>query len=164
MPTLHNTNGIRYLSVEDLININEYAITSFTPLEGCGVLDQGKLESAQQRPNNYRYYERCDDIYTLAASLFIAVNKAHAFKNANKRTAFMASMCFLLINGYCFEPYPETVIEISLNVATNIESYLDPVMLSSWFKAFSEVATAEELEESLNSSSETFQAVLDFDC
>ncbi|MFT6910476.1 MAG: death-on-curing protein [Oleiphilaceae bacterium] len=164
MSIIHKTNGIRYLSVEDLININEYAITSFTPLEGCGVLDLGKLKSAQQRPNNYRYYEHCEDIYTLAAVLFIAVNKAHAFKNANKRTAFMASMCFLLMNGYCFEPYPESVIEASLNVAKNIDPYLDPVMLSSWFKAFSEVATTEELEESLYSSSETFQAALDFDC
>ncbi|MFT6778306.1 MAG: death-on-curing protein [Paraglaciecola sp.] len=164
MPLIQKTNGIRYLSIEDLVNINEYAIKSFTPLESCGVFDLGKLKSAQQRPNNYRYYENCEDIYTLAAILFIAVNKAHAFNNANKRTAFMASMCFLLMNGYCFEPYPDTVIDVSLNVANNVYPYLDPVMLSSWFKAFSEVATAEELEESLNSSSETFQATLDFDC
>jgi death-on-curing protein len=161
--SINKVSGIRYLSIEDLISINEYAIASFTPLENCGVFDIGSLKSAQQRPNNYRYYEHCEDIYTLAAVLFIAVNKAHAFNNANKRTAFMASMCLLLMNGYCFEPHPDTVIDISLNVANSVEPYLDPVMLSSWFKAFSEVATIEELEESLDSSSKTFQAALNFD-
>jgi len=161
MSIVNITNGIRYLSVDDLILINEYAIKEFTPLEACGVFDLGKLKSAQQRPNNYRHYEHSEDIYTLAASLFIAINKAHAFNNGNKRTAFMASMCFLLMNGYCFEPYPDTVIEVSLCVAKNVYPYLDPVMLSSWFKAFSEVATVEELEESLYSSSETFQSAFD---
>jgi death-on-curing protein len=163
MPIIYATCGIRHLSVEDLIYINEYAINSFTPLEDCGVFDLGSLESAQQRPNTYRYYEACEDIYTLAACLFIAVNKAHAFKNGNKRTAFMASMCFLLINGYCFKPYPDTVIEISLAVANNVPEYNDPVMLSSWFKAFSEVATEQELEKSLYSSTDTFQSVLNLE-
>jgi len=41
---------IRYLTVEDLIDLNAKLIALTTPDEQSGVFNRGGLESAQQRP------------------------------------------------------------------------------------------------------------------
>lgn len=128
--------GIRYLSCNNLIAINVEAM-SITPTEHVGVFKPDQLESLQQKPSMYRYYEKCDDVYTLAAVLFIGVAQGHCFENGNKRTAFIASSVFLLANGFMFEPCTESSIETVINVVKKVPGYCDPSYLSSWFKAFS---------------------------
>lgn len=91
--------GIRWLDVDDLIQINRFQIETFTPLEPIGVRDENGLCSAQNSPSVYKYYEQCNDLMMLAAVLGSRVAKAHAFLNANKRTAFHAVAAFLLLNG-----------------------------------------------------------------
>ena len=91
--------GIRFLSVEDLIQLNERLIRAQTPGERIGVLKPNELESAQQRPAHYRWYEKTEDIITLAAVLAEGLAKNHCFENANKRTAAAAATVFLLLNG-----------------------------------------------------------------
>lgn len=132
-------NGIRYLSVDDIIKINKVAL-SFTPNELDGFRLEDNLEPTQQAPSVYRYYEQCEDIYTLAAVLYIKINKNHIFENANKRSAFIASVTFLRLNGFIFEPDEDSSIQIALNVANDVEGYNNPKLLSSWFKAFSRIA------------------------
>lgn len=127
--------GIRYLSSDDIVEVNKAAL-SCTPGEIDGFLIPGNLLPAQQAPAQYAYYEQCRDIFTLAAVLYIKLNKGHIFNNANKRTAFIASTVFLRINGYIFEPDTESALDVAINVATDVKDYLDPFMLSSWFKAF----------------------------
>ncbi|WP_099035493.1 type II toxin-antitoxin system death-on-curing family toxin [Lacimicrobium alkaliphilum] len=138
--------GIRYLSCQDIELINE-AVIKFTPKEQCGVMSRHSLESLQQSPNLYRYYEQCEDIFTLAAVLFIKINKAHAFHNGNKRTAFIASVIFLRANGFIFEPSLESVMDVSIKVAINEPDYDNPHLLSSWFKAFCREVEGMELNE-----------------
>lgn len=91
--------GIRFLSVEDLIQINDRLIRAQTPSEPIGVLKDHELRAAQQRPANYRYYEQKEDIISLAAVLAHGLATAHCFLNANKRTAAAAATMFLLLNG-----------------------------------------------------------------
>jgi death-on-curing protein len=152
--------GVRYISCKDIILINK-AVMSYTPKEQCGVANQGYLESAQAGPHRYLYYNQCEDILTLAASLFIAINKSHAFHNGNKRTAFLASIVFLQLNGVIFEPELETVLDVSRAVAINEKDYCDARMLSSWFKAYSRAATEEEIQNIANSRAPIFQKLLD---
>lgn len=136
--------GIRYLSTENLININKTAM-SFTPTEHVGVFKPEQLESVQQKAAMYRYYECCDDIYTLAAVVFIGVAQGHCFSNGNKRTAFIASASFLMMNGFVFEPCTASSLEIAIAVVENVPDYCDPQLLSSWFKSFSrEIASGEK--------------------
>jgi death-on-curing protein len=152
--------GVRYLSSKDIILINK-AVMSYTPKEQCGVANQGYLESAQASPSLYLYYEQCEDILTLAAKLFITINKSHAFHNGNKRTAFLASIVFLQLNGVMFEPLLDSVIDISVSVATDEPDYCDPRMLSSWFKIYSRAASEEEIQNIANPRTPTFQRLLD---
>lgn len=91
--------GIRFLVVDDLIQINRRLIEMQTPDEPVGVLNWGMLESAQQRPAQYRYQAQTDDVITLAAVLGDGIARYHAFLNANKRTAAAATAMFLLLNG-----------------------------------------------------------------
>tara|TARA_R110002050_G_scaffold90987_3_gene191290 strand:+ start:302 stop:772 length:471 start_codon:yes stop_codon:yes gene_type:complete len=95
---------IRWLSVDDLKDLNELMIISFTPKEDVGVLKPNELESSQGSPANYRYYKQCVDIPTLAAVLFYSISRNHVFMNGNKRTAMAAAVVFLRINGYRFRP------------------------------------------------------------
>lgn len=150
--------GIRYLSPEDIVSINKRAI-SFTPAERHGFIHQNNLIPAQQSPNLFRYYEQCEDIFTLAACLFIKLVKSHIFENANKRTAFMSTVVFLRINGFIFEPDKESSIEIALLVAKNEPDYNDPHMLSSWFKAYSREANV-DLDLSVENFTNKFQLKL----
>ncbi|QJR79598.1 type II toxin-antitoxin system death-on-curing family toxin [Alteromonas pelagimontana] len=133
---MEEVEGIRYLDVDDIIECNKKAL-AVTPLESFAILDRGKLESAQARPSRLRYYEQCEDVFYLAAAVFISINKAHAFENANKRTGFLASQIFLQINGYHFQPMIEDAIDIAVKVASGDEEHNNEFLLSSWFKAFS---------------------------
>ena len=63
------------------------------------VRDAGLLESALARPRNFFAYGE-EDIVALAVALMAGVAQAHAFEQANKRTAFAAMRLFLRVNGY----------------------------------------------------------------
>lgn len=94
-----SAEGIRFLVVDDLIQINRRLIEMQTPDEPVGVLSRDMLESAQQRPAQYRCMAQTEDVITLAAVLGDSIARYHAFQNANKRTAAAAVSMFLLLNG-----------------------------------------------------------------
>ena len=54
----YNAEGVNYLSVDDIIYINEALIKAQTPNEPIRVLNQSNLESSQARPSLTRYYEQ----------------------------------------------------------------------------------------------------------
>ena len=113
------TEGIRWLDVDDLISINRFQIERYTPSEPIGVRDENGLSSAQSAPSIYRYYERCNDLMMLAAVLGSRIAKAHAFFNANKRTAFHAVSDFLLLNGQELTAPEDDAVEIMRALVTN---------------------------------------------
>jgi len=63
-----------------------------------GVRDQGLLESALARPRNAWGYGTTD-LSALAASLCYGIARNHPFIDGNKRTAYVATETFLLLNG-----------------------------------------------------------------
>ena len=60
--------------------------------------DRGLLESALARPRNFFAFGE-EDIVVLAVVLMAGIARAHAFEQANKRTAFEAMWHFLRQNG-----------------------------------------------------------------
>jgi death-on-curing protein len=121
--------GIRFLSVEDLIQLNERLIRAQTPGERIGVLKRNELESAQQRPAHYRWYEKTEDIITLAAVLAEGLAKNHCFENANKRTAAAAATVFLLLNGVEVTGPDSDLVELIVDLVTGDSSVED---LEDW--------------------------------
>ena len=75
-----------------------------------GVRDEGLLESALPRPPHRWSYERETDLAALAAEYGVGLAKNYAFLDGNKRTAFVATNVFLILNGFEIEaPEPEVV-------------------------------------------------------
>ena len=68
-----------------------------------GVRDFGLLESVLARPLNLAGCGE-PDIADLGAACAIAIARNHPFIDGNKRTAFMAMVTFLDVNGMLFEP------------------------------------------------------------
>jgi death-on-curing protein len=128
--------GIRYLSEENLVYINEVAL-AYTPKERVGVMFKSDLEYSQQKVSIYRNLANCDDIFILTSVLYLELSHKHIFYNGNNRTAFMAACVFLEINGYCFEPCFDSTMEVSTCVKEKHEEYCEPEYLSSWFFNYS---------------------------
>jgi death-on-curing protein len=111
-------NGIRYLSIDDLITINARLIAMKTPEEISGVFSFQSLETAQQSAEMHRHYGATEDIFRLASVLFESIARNHAFHNANKRTAAVATSVFLLINGFQLDASDEELVEIAVAAVT----------------------------------------------
>jgi death-on-curing protein len=89
--------AVRYLAALDVIAINATILTQYqeTPM----VRDQGGLEGAIMRPQMAAHYENAD-LMTQAALLMQGIALAHAFVDGNKRTALIAGVVFLHLNGF----------------------------------------------------------------
>ncbi|MEI9743091.1 type II toxin-antitoxin system death-on-curing family toxin [Enterobacter ludwigii] len=85
---------IEFLTPEQVIEIQQ------STLPNSGPPDSDRLEGALFRVHTLAEYEDCEDIFAFAAMYLIAIAKAHAFNDANKRTAFQATSVFLLMNGF----------------------------------------------------------------
>ncbi|WP_288076745.1 type II toxin-antitoxin system death-on-curing family toxin [Pseudomonas sp.] len=107
------------MSKEDLITINERLIKMKTPQEICGVFSIEALETAQQSVSMHRWYQQTEDVITLASVLFESLARNHAFHNANKRTAVVATSIFMLMNGYELTAPGDDLVEIAVAVVTH---------------------------------------------
>lgn len=99
-----------WVTADEAIALNQVIVqaTGETHL----VRDQGALEGALTRPVNYFHYHEVDDVAALAAQLVLAIGKAHAFEQGNKRTAWAAGRLFIRNNGYHLkiENMPQTTV------------------------------------------------------
>ena len=68
----------------------------------AGVRDAGLLASALARPLNQAAYDE-PDAATLAAAYGFGIARNHPFIDGNKRTAFVCSELFLILNGYLLQ-------------------------------------------------------------
>ncbi len=64
-----------------------------------GTRDEGLFESALARPENLAAYG-APDIAALAAAYGWGLARNHPFVDGNKRTAFVATELFLMLNGF----------------------------------------------------------------
>jgi death-on-curing protein len=90
-------NEPQWLPIEVVIEINRSLVVIAG--EPHSVRDRGLLESALARPQNAFAYGE-EDIVALAVRLMAGIAQAHAFEQGNKRTAFVAMVQFLRVNGY----------------------------------------------------------------
>ena len=90
-------NEPRWLPIETVINYNR--LEAEATGEPHFLRDRGLLESALARPRNFFGFGE-EDVVVLAVVLMAGIARAHAFEQANKRTAFEAMWHFLRQNGY----------------------------------------------------------------
>jgi len=92
----------KWLSREDVEELQAIAIEKDGGLTG-GLVKPDLLESALARPQNEYAYAGERDMFKLAAAYAEGIAQNHAFADANKRTALMATDIFLYQNGIEFQ-------------------------------------------------------------
>jgi death on curing protein len=105
------------ISVEEILTLHNSVIERFkiTP----GVIHQGNLESIAQRPElrisgKYVY----NDVFLRAASLLEGIIRLHPFADGNKRTALLATVYYLRLEGYG-TAIPLSAVRHTVKVAKN---------------------------------------------
>jgi death-on-curing protein len=89
-------SDITFLSIEDVLSLHSLVISTSGGLSG--LRDVTILGSAVAKPQNFLIYEKCNDIFRLAAILGCAIIKNHPFNDGNKRVGLLASCVMLRVN------------------------------------------------------------------
>ena len=101
---------------------------------GEGIRDAGLLESALQRPVNKLAYGE-PDLFALAAAYAYGIARNHPFVDGNKRTALVASLTFLKLNGLRMTSTQAENVVVFLALAAG---ELDEDELAAWLRAHAE--------------------------
>ena len=124
-------NPVRYLQADELVYINGKVLNNKKILRGeINIRDRERLEAAVARPASSAFGE--DAYKTLqekVAAMMHSVARNHPFTDGNKRTAIMATVFMLYVNGYDVDWSAEDALEIVIQVA---EGKLDMPEFAAW--------------------------------
>ena len=118
----------RWIQQHDALAIHAEQLADHGGLNG--VRDAGLFESAMARPENLAAYGD-PDVRDLAAAYAFGIARNHPFIDGNKRTAFVVSATFLLLNGRDLTATEIQVVETFLALAAGELSEND---LAAWFR------------------------------
>ncbi|MDD3585716.1 MAG: type II toxin-antitoxin system death-on-curing family toxin [Thermoguttaceae bacterium] len=108
---------IDFLSIEDVLSIHVDQLTRYGGISG--IRDIGLLESAVAMPaitfdNNYVH----TSLPEMAAAYLFHIARNHPFLDGNKRTATVAALVFLRLNGFYLETSDEELTQTVLDVVS----------------------------------------------
>ena len=113
---------MKYLTEEQLIQINTRIIKRYTPKELIGIREPTALNAVVEAPKATAFGEDAyPTIFDKAAVLLLGIAGKQLFQNANKRTAIAATDIFLQINGYTATWEHDEYIEFVMNVVQKSE-------------------------------------------
>lgn len=96
----------------------------------AGVLNDGSIESALVRAR-HRFEYTGAGLLECAACYIFGLAKNHGYVDANKRTAYMVGLTFLRVNGLRVDASPEDVLQLMLDVATDLR---DETAITEWLR------------------------------
>lgn len=96
----------------------------------AGVRDAGLLESALARPRNLAHYGQ-PDVCELAAAYAFGLAKNHPFIDGNKRSAFVATELFLMLNGWRLTAGDADCVMVMLRLAAG---EVDEAGFAQWLR------------------------------
>ena len=118
----------RLFTVEEIIVLHDAVLN---PGELSGMAQGASLEGALARVEFRVQYGMIQDAYDLAAMYAVAISRAHAFRDANKRTAHAALEFVLLSYDIQIQFDTTTVGDIIIQTA---QGQLDEVELTDWLR------------------------------
>lgn len=120
----------RYLTPEQVLFIHSRLVDETSG--GHGLRDPGMLLSALGRPQaTFDAADLYHDIFQKAAALMDSLVRNHPFVDGNKRTAIVATVSFLQLNGYQFIAENDEVVVFTLACA-RVELSLQQI--AGWFQ------------------------------
>ena len=118
----------RLFTVEEIIVLHDAVLN---PGELPGMAQGASLEGALARVEFRVQYGMIQDAYDLAAMYAVAISRAHAFRDANKRTAH-AALEFVLLSYDIQIQFDTTAVgDIIIKTA---KGQLDEVELADWLR------------------------------
>lgn len=96
-----------------------------------GVRNENALEAALARAQHKHAYEPDTELAELAAAYAFALATAHAFNDANKRTAFLTMTVFLGLNGWAIDCSEESVVTLMIGIAVGTMGEAD---IAAWIR------------------------------
>lgn len=104
---------MRYLTTENVLQIHFEIVEAIGGSQG--LRDVGLLESAVGRPQaSFGGKDLYPTLFLKAAALVHSLLLNHVFVDGNKRTATLAMMEFLILNGKNFKAENKEVVEFAL--------------------------------------------------
>ncbi|MEZ0072571.1 type II toxin-antitoxin system death-on-curing family toxin [Planotetraspora sp. GP83] len=105
---------IRYLTVEQVLDLAELAIEGTPQLRDLGLLD-----SAVHRPQARMFgHEAYPDLITKGAALLHSLAVNHPFLDGNKRVAWVSTVVFLAYNGVEMDTDDDSAYDLVIAVAS----------------------------------------------
>lgn len=117
-----------------------------------GIRDEARLDAALDRPKNLLAYGE-PDIFDLAAAYAYGLCQGHAFVDGNKRTSFVATELFLVLNGHELRADDAECVTTWLALA---DGAVTEAGLSDWLRKHSALPSSQEgtRPEDLNASND----------
>jgi death-on-curing protein len=126
-------SGANYLTVGDIVALHEDMMARTGNHTG-GLRDRNALEAAVMRPRQAAHYEGID-LFRQAAVLAVGISQCHAFVDGNKRTAYLAAMLFLKVNGFNLRGNDYEAADLIISIAEHQDErdkYIDH--LEDWIR------------------------------
>lgn len=112
---------IIFLTKDEVISAHYFMMKRMNDVDQAGVKDHGLLESAVHRPQQSIFGEDAyPTLFDKAAALLDSLVKNHCFHNGNKRTAYLVTKSFLLLNGYHFRMERKLAVEFVVDIAKGL--------------------------------------------
>jgi death on curing protein len=113
--------SVEFLTLDDVLALHAGSIARFGG--DPGVKDLGLLESAIAMPQaTFGGQDLHETLAEKAAAYLFHVVKNHAFVDGNKRTGLACALVFLELNGHRWVASDETLVSITLEVASSARS------------------------------------------
>jgi death on curing protein len=120
-----------WVNLDVVLAIHEQQLAEHGGLPG--VRDWGAIESALQRPRNLLLYGD-PDIFDLAAAYGFGLARNHGFIDGNKRTAYIVTRLFLILNDLDIHV---SAMEKVLTFENVGKGEIDQKILAAWLRAHS---------------------------
>lgn len=112
-----------FLTKEEVVSAHYFMMKRMNDAEQAGVKDHGLLESAVHRPQQSAFGEDAyPSLFDKAAALLESLVKNRCFHNGNKRTAYLVTKSFLLLNGYYQPVERKYAVEFIVDIAKDVHS------------------------------------------
>ena len=95
-----------------------------------GIRDTQLLQSALDAPKNIYHYKKTD-LFELAAAYAYRISNNQPFIDGNKRTGYVVSRLFLILNGQDIHASEIERVQMFLDIANNVKSEIE---LAKWMK------------------------------
>jgi len=112
-----------FLTKEEVVTAHYFMMKRMDDTDQAGVKDHALLESAVHRPRQSLFGEDAyPSLFDKAAAMLDSLVKDHCFHNGNKRTAYLVTKSFLMLNGFHLRMERNYAVEFIVDIAIGVHS------------------------------------------